>query len=164
MRLDNLFLSPYCAFSRHPLENKTTRGCLTSQVRQSLCVYEKCFGMLCHSPASLLEGGKGGAVSRPHQREAAAMTGGVLGIQPHYDLLFLPRPIGAYPVAAHKRLVRQSLFFHRQVFLKFAAALWLRSRPFTSSQNSTILKIIPARTFPSVFRGSIAGLSRVVRG
>ena len=32
--------------------------------------------------------GKGGAVSRPHQREAAAMAGGVLGIQPHYDLLF----------------------------------------------------------------------------
>ena len=76
--------------------------------------------MLCHSPASLLEGGKGGAVSRPHQRDAVAMAGGgigsqpqtskggmlchspaslleggggtgaggVLGIQPHYDLLF----------------------------------------------------------------------------
>ena len=55
-------------------------------------------GMLCHSPASLLEGGGGTG------------AGGVLGIQPHYDLLFLPRPIGAYPVAAHKRLVRQPLF------------------------------------------------------
>ena len=34
-------------------------------------------GMLCHSPASLLEGGGGTG------------AGGVLGIQPHYDLLFL---------------------------------------------------------------------------
>ena len=33
-------------------------------------------GMLCHSPASLLEGGGGTG------------AGGVLGIQPHYDLLF----------------------------------------------------------------------------
>ena len=79
--------------------------------------------MLCHSPAALLEGGKGGAVSRPHQREAAAMTGGVLGIQPHYDLLFLPRRIGAYPVAAHKRLVRQSLFFHSEVRSSALASL-----------------------------------------
>ena len=40
-------------------------------------------------PRLPLRGGKGGAVSRPHQREAAAMAGGVPGIQPHYDLLFL---------------------------------------------------------------------------
>ena len=88
------------------------------------------------------------------------MTGGVLGIQPHYDLLFLARPIGTYPVATHKRLVRQSLFFHRQVFLKFAAALWLRSRPFTSSQNNTKIKISP----PAPFRMFFAGLSQVYRG
>ena len=61
-------------------------------------------GMLCHSPASLLEGGGGQG------------AGGVLGIQPHYDLLFLPRPIGAYPVAAHKRLVRQPLALVKACF------------------------------------------------
>ena len=40
--------------------------------------------MLCHSPASLLEGGE--AMSGGHRGTGA---GGVLGIQPHYDLLFL---------------------------------------------------------------------------
>ncbi len=67
--------------------------------------------MLCHSPASLLEGGGGTG------------AGGVLGIQPHYDLLFLPRPIGAYSVAAHKRLVRQPLVIAPALPLLFPSSL-----------------------------------------
>ena len=47
-----------------------------------------CFGMLCHSPASLLEGVK--EVRSPGRTKGRRYgAGGVLGIQPHYDLLFL---------------------------------------------------------------------------
>ena len=73
-------------------------------------------GMLCHSPASLLEG-----VNEVRSEVLSRLVGSrTKGRQQRWreeysafsrtmTFFFLPRPIGTYPVAAHKRLVRQPL-------------------------------------------------------
>ena len=66
----------------------------------------------------------------------------------------------------HKYTRARTCIYFRKLLVRWYAGTLLTFYSLSThspmpTQNSTIIKISPSRTFPSVFRGSIAGLPRV---